>query len=68
MPVVHGGATNVELSFDAVASKPRGEMVELKVCECCSRRFFRPVTLPMRLREKLCGECRKRRQRAAGVQ
>ena len=57
----------MELSFDAVASKPGGELVEPKVCEWCSRQFFRAVMLPMRLREKLCGECRKRRERAAGV-
>lgn len=60
MPVIHGGGS-VELNFNHVASRPIDGTVEPKVCEWCTRQFFRSAFPPMRLREKLCADCRKRR-------
>lgn len=68
MAIVHGGASNVELSFDAVASRPMGEVLEPKICEKCTRQFFRGVLLAPALRDKLCPGCRARKKASAGVQ
>lgn len=64
---VHGGGCP-EIDFGGAASRGGGELVEPKVCEGCTRQFFRSMLPVMRLREKLCPECRRQRDKLAEMQ
>ena len=67
MGVIHGGGCP-DISFDSVASRSVGVVVEPKACEGCLRPFFRSVMGPMRLREKFCPRCRAKKKPSARVQ
>ncbi len=54
-----GGSSGQSIDFSGAASASQGRPVEMKICECCAGRFFRPVPELAKLGQKYCGKCAK---------